>query len=494
MKRFSIFILLLSTFVLTACRQTFLTIDQGQPSRDEISIAYQEAPSTYSPLSYEAKNRKFFSNIYEPLVKFDGTFNMDSSLAVSWGRLDDTTWDFHLRNGVYFHDGKSFTAADAVYSLNLARGDTSELQPLLSTIVEVTQTAEDRIEIKTKQPDPLLLNRLTYVYMVPVDTVDFSLPVGTGPYRVHEFAQNDLVLERFNDYWGGLAYFPLVHLKTVPDPAERVKFLESDELQVLANVPPQSVEDLKVQGIQVEDFPSLEVSYLMLNQSRIFKDSNLREAVWYALSSDYTQSLGGGYLQATSQYAATGIEGYSSTAEAREQNLQTAENFRAHYEGDVKVTLDIPQGVEALGEAISSDLSAIDIEVELNVLSPADLQEKIESGASDFYFFGWKYDLGDNADFFEAAVHSKTAEFGQFNGAGYANPTLDTLIEKAATQLVLADRREDLKAISTQLSQDKAIIPLFEAKNLYAFRSPLLWNLRLDGQLWATDISENVLK
>jgi peptide/nickel transport system substrate-binding protein len=459
-----------------------------------ISIAYAEAPSTYSPLSYEAKNRKFSANLYESLVNFDGTFNMDSALAVSWGRLDDTTWDFHLRHDVYFHDGKTFTAADVVYSINLARGETSELQPLLSTITGVEQTEEDRISITTSAPDPLLLNRLTYVYMVPEATTDFSLPIGTGPYRVHEFAQNDLVLERFADYWGPLGYFPEVHLKTIADPDERVKGLEDNTVQVLANVPPQSAEELKAQGLTVTDFPSLEVSYLILNQSRIFADENLRAAVNAALATDYAEQLGGGYLVGTSQFAATGIEGYSKTALERAQDLDSAEAWRAKVEGPVAVTLDIPEGLESLGEAIRSDLAAIDIQVTMNVLTATALQDKIEAGSSDFYFFGWKYDLADNEDFFEAVAHSKVGGYGQFNGVAYADADLDLLIEKAATELGLMERRQFITQIESRLTEDMAIVPLFESKTLYAFHAPLLWSARLDGQLWVSDLTENVVK
>ncbi len=494
MKRLLALLLILSLFSLPACQQTFSNIDQGQPSMSSISIAYAEAPSTYSPLSYEAKNRKFFANLYEPLVKFDGTFNTDSALAVSWGRLDDTTWDFHLRHDVYFHDGKIFTAADVVYSINLARGETSELQPLLSTILSVEQTDEDRISITTSSPDPLLLNRLTYVYMVPEATTDFSLPIGTGPYRVHEFAQDDLVLERFNDYWGPLAYFPEVHLRTVADPEERVKALENNTVQVLANVPPQSAEELKAQGLVVTDFPSLEVSYLILNQSRIFADENLRAAVNAALATDYAERLGGGYLMGTSQFAATGIEGYSKTAPQREQNLEIAQELRALVQGPVTVTLDIPEGLEILGEAIRSDLAAIDIQVTVNVLTATALQDKIEASLSDFYFFGWKYDLADSGDFFEAVAHSKVGSYGQFNGAAYADAELDLLIEKAATEFGLMERRQFITQIEAQLNSDMAIVPLFESKTLYAFHAPLLWSSRLDGQLWVSDLVENVVK
>ncbi|QQR55160.1 hypothetical protein IPG41_01140 [Candidatus Peregrinibacteria bacterium] len=208
MKRLLAFTLFFA-LCLTGCAE-LSDFKAPAPRFDTLSIAYAEPLLDYSPLRYNSADRKYLGNIYEPLLRFDGSFNMESALAVSWGRLDEYTWDFQLRQGVQFHTGETFDADDALYSLSLAKaqGD-SELGALLSTLSEVQKTGDYRFTLRTTQPDPLLLNKLSYVYMLPEGYVDFKLPIGTGPYRVSAFSQNTLTLERFESYWGPLAFFPL---------------------------------------------------------------------------------------------------------------------------------------------------------------------------------------------------------------------------------------------------------------------------------------------
>lgn len=487
-------LLLALALLLASCTPQDGLVD-GSNEGESVTIAYAEPISSYSPLSYEAKNRKYLTNIYEPLVRYDSTFNFESGLAVSWGRLDDKTWDFKLRQDVFFHDGTSFDADDVLYSLELARQDEkSELGSLLSTILNVRKTEDHRIEIETSRPDPLLLNKLTYVYMLPSGYENFDLPVGTGPYRTAQFVEDTLVLERFDEYWGPVAYFKEARLRYIADPEERLLAMLSGEVDVLANVPPQSVVDLEAAGIEVQDFPSLEVSFLMLNQKGPFADANLRAAVWNALGTDYVDQFGGGYLMKTSQFAATGIMGYDPQLESRIKDLDAAQSYRNLLADEVSLTLDIPQGLEVLGEAIQEDLAEIDITVTVNAIEPADYEEVIMAGFSDFYFFGWKYDLADSEDFFASIVHTPTETYGEFNAFGYSNLEMDAKIEEASTVFAPDQRRLLLRELSTQLFADQAVMPLFEAQVLYALSTELYYDFRLDGQIWASEIVENVVK
>lgn len=488
-------LLLVLVLLLASCTpQDGLSDSDGDG--ESVTIAYAEPISSYSPLSYEAKNRKYLTNIYEPLVRYDSTFNFESGLAVSWGRLDETTWDFKLRRDVAFHDGTGFDADDVLYSLELAQEyEESELGSLLSTIVSVTKTEDHRVEIVTSRPDPLLLNKLTYVYMIPSGYENFDLPVGTGPYRTAQFVDDTLVLERFDEYWGPVAYFKEARLQYISDPEERLLAMLSGEVDVLANVPPQSVTDLEAAGIEVENFPSLEVSFLMLNQSGPFADANLRAAVWNALGTDYVEQFGAGYLMETSQFAATGITGYDPQLESRAKDLDAARTYRAADPRDViGLTLDIPQGLEVLGEAIKEDLGLININVTVNAIPPADYEDVVMAGFSDFYFFGWKYDLADSEDFFASIVHTPTETYGEFNAFGYSNPEIDAKIEEASMVFDATQRRLLLSELSTQLLADQAVIPLFEAQVLYALSTDLYYDFRLDGQIWASEIIENVVK
>jgi len=489
-----LFLFLIFSLLLVSCN-TPAIFDGSQASDASVTIAYAEPLSNYSPLGYEAANRKYLANLYEPLVSFDSTFNTDTALAVSWGRLDDTIWDFHLREGVKFHDGTAFDADDVLYSFQMAQGqEGSELKAVLSTIVSIEKMETYRVQITTQTPDPLLLNKLTNLYMIPSEYTNFDLPVGTGPYRVSQFIDNTLVLERFEDYWGPLAYYKQARLRYIADPKERLDAFLNKEVQVLANVPPQYVSDLEAASIPVQHFPSLELSYLMFNTGGIFADSNLRAAAWYALGTDYADHLGGGYLMKTSQVAATGITGYSAETEVRGKNLDTAKMYRAAYSGAVQLTLDLPSGLDALGQAIAADLAAVDMEVTVNILEPGPFEEKILSGASDFYFFGWKFDLADSIDFFQSVVHTQEKGYGEFNGIGYSNPILDQDIETAALTLDSMERRTQLQNLNALLLKDQVVEPLFESQVLYAIRPEVYYDFRLDGLILASEIVQNVVK
>lgn len=484
---------LLFLFLISCVPQGILT--ESSATGKEVTIAFAEPISSYSPLSYEAKNRNYLVNIYEPLVRFDATFNYESSLAVSWGRLSETVWDFRLRKDVFFHDGSAFEADDVLYSLQMAREyEGSELSALLGTIISVEKTEDYRIKITTESPDPLLLNKLSYVLMMPSSYENFDIPNGTGAYRVMQLLDDVLVLERFNEYWGPLAYFETVKLRSISSPEERIATFLDGTVDVLGNVPPQGIETLRAQGFKVEDYPSLENSFLVMNLRGHFANANLRKAVWAALSTDYAEYLGGGYLISSSQVAATGITGYNASQEPRRQNLEEAKLARALLPETLTLTLDIPEGLEILGEKIAEDLALINIELKINAIPGNDYEKLIKSGFSDFYFFGWKYDLADSEDFFSSVVHTPVGTYGEFNFFAYSNLELDASIESLSTVFDANERSAKLSALSSKLAEDQVILPLFESQILYGLSNELYYDFRLDGLIWASEIIENVLE
>ena len=310
-----------------------------------------------------------------------------------------------------------------------------------------------------------------------------------------DFKDNTLTLERFNSYWGPLPYFDTAKLVYIPSPEERVSALISNQVQFLASVPPEEVETLKTAGMTVEVFPALEVSYLVLNQGGVLKDTSLRTAIWNALNPDYAELFGGGYLKSTYQYAASGILGSSKSVKSNAGNLEIAQKYRSEYADDVTLVLDVPDGLTELGNVIAGDLARINVTVQVNTVSSDDLAQKIENGtAADMYFFGWKYDLADLAEFFENVVHTKTGKFGLYNGFSYSNAEIDEKIENLSDVLLQTDRSVTLMGLSARFREEKTAYPLFEAQNIYALRPDVSWVLRLDGQIWAVDLMRNVVE
>ena len=99
-------------------------------------------------------------------------------------------WIFNLRKGVKFSNGQEFTADDAIYSLNLHRGNTkSGGAGSLKPITDVKKLDKYQIQITLDAPDADLPYSLTdyHVLMVPDGFKDWAKPVGTGAFSLDKF-------------------------------------------------------------------------------------------------------------------------------------------------------------------------------------------------------------------------------------------------------------------------------------------------------------------
>jgi peptide/nickel transport system substrate-binding protein len=107
-------------------------------------------------------------HIYETLAARNQKGELVAGLATSWRILpnDPTTWEFKLRPNVKFHDGATFDADDVVFSLNRALQPTSDMKGLLTSVESVSKADDMTVHVKTKGPNPLLVNNLTNTFMM----------------------------------------------------------------------------------------------------------------------------------------------------------------------------------------------------------------------------------------------------------------------------------------------------------------------------------------
>src|SRR5918993_1760567 len=189
---------------------------------------------------------------YEPLIvrQLDGW--MVPALATFWSlTADPTVWEFKLRPNVKFHDGAAFTAEDVVFSIERARGESSDMKSLLSSVESVSIVDDLTIRIKTKGPDPLLPNNLTDIFIMDrewceahqatrahdprgPETFAAARVNGTGPYAlVSRRKDAETVLRRNESYWGRME-FPLgiseIVYRPIPDNERRIGALLTGEV------------------------------------------------------------------------------------------------------------------------------------------------------------------------------------------------------------------------------------------------------------------------
>ncbi len=161
--------------------------------------------------------------IHESLVLRSQTMALEPGLAISWGLTDDpTVWEFKLRQGVTFHDGRPFTADDVVFSFERALMPTSDMKDIIGTVREVAAIDDHTVLIKTSGPNPILPQQVTDIYIMsrgwaeehgvtePQDTASGQETYavqhtnGTGPFVLELREPEVRTVVTRNDAWWGL--------------------------------------------------------------------------------------------------------------------------------------------------------------------------------------------------------------------------------------------------------------------------------------------------
>lgn len=452
----------------------FGTENQTQTLR----IGFAEPAFNLDPFSNDSALRSRLMHIYEGLTNIDADLRVVPGLAISFGALDDATWEFRLRPEVYFHNGKKMAAEDVIFSLNKARKNDSGVKDLLSTVSEIKAFGENILYIKTREIDPLLPSKLAFIFIVSEESK------GTGPYEIEKNENGILQLRHFEKYWGEKPKYSNVILKTVVKKDEKLKVLAEGSVDILANLPADIGSSFSFKNFRLEHQPSLEVNFLMFNFNGIFAKRAAREAVNLALDKRKLMSLAHGFAVSANQFVANGIFGFNP-----EITNSVYDPVKAKKIIEAEFDIDLPRGLEAFGKSLVKQLEEVGLKSNVNFLTSDKLSEKILSGKSDFFFFGWKTELGDAFDFLTSVAHSKTGEFGAFNGSNYSNPETDNLIELSQKTLNSDERLRYLRSAMQKIVEEDIIgIPLFSPEVLYAVSKNVKWKPRVDGYVLAQEV------
>lgn len=203
-------------------------------------------PMTLDPQKeFSEKNHTVIQQMFEGLVRFTPEGEIEPALATGWRRLDAVTVQFDLRKGVSFHNGEPFDAKSVKFSVERYLDPATGFPALgfIDTIERVEVVSDSVVNIVTKSPDGLLLNRLAgFMVMVPPGHYRGGdareKPVGSGAFVFKEWVKGDrIVLEANPAYWKR-GYPKVGRLEFLFIPAARqVEALLSGELDILTNLP-----------------------------------------------------------------------------------------------------------------------------------------------------------------------------------------------------------------------------------------------------------------
>ncbi|MGY4509540.1 ABC transporter substrate-binding protein [Bradyrhizobium sp. USDA 3650] len=254
---------LLAAGVTLAANASPLSRAVAQPKRGgqlRVAAHVQGVQDTLDPARFVQSTdyaRGFM--LYNGLTRIDEKGQAVPELAESFeANKDVTEWQFKLRKGVAFQDGKTLDADDVVYSIMRHKDPkvASASKGLVEDIIDVSADGKDTIRIKLRAPDadiPILLG--TFGFMILKNgTTDFSTAIGTGPFRMKEFKPGvrTLVTRNENYFKSGRPYVDEIEYFGIGDPAARLNALMAGDIQMMSGLRPNAIDDVKkASGIEV---------------------------------------------------------------------------------------------------------------------------------------------------------------------------------------------------------------------------------------------------
>lgn len=495
------------TTLRTAVAAVALVAAAPAAMAQELVIGLRAGPDSIDPhWSTLGSQAEALRHIFDTLVDVDENLQLQPGLAVSWEPVDETTWDFKLREGVKFHDGSDFTAEDAKFSIERIPDVTGPMSMTLYTkYVDSVEVIDDyTLRVHTKGIAPALPNDFTRLFVVPSETgmeagnEEFNAgekAIGTGPYEFVSWQpKGDLVLERFDGYWGEQPEWERVVRKEIPDDAARVAALRSGQVDLINYVPASDYLAMQNDS-DIETFVSDSVYILNIAPSvkdeepqpitidgepvdgNPLQDLRVRKALDLAINRDVLVDvvLEGLGTPAT-QLMPEGFFGYTDELGKREYDIEQAKELLAEagypdgFEIDFTCTNNRVPGDAVVCEALAQMWSRLGLDVNAQALNgtvffPAAAREEYTMTMS-----AWGTLTGEAAYTYGALTHSKDAEkgFGNFNRTGYSNPEFDKVFGEGTQTLDAEARRELYEQASFIAMDDRALIPTVILQTVWA--------------------------
>jgi len=449
--------------------------------------------------SYDIDAFGVMANFYETLVTFDENFKLKPLLAEGWDNPNDTTWRFHLRKNVKFHNGEALKASDVKFSINLAK-ESKSLGSYLSSISDVVVVDENTVEVKTASPNSAIINRLTDVFILN-ETVykanGTSKPVGTGPYIFSELKAGEFVkLAENKDYWGQKPYIKEVVFKPIEDNEKRTQAILNREADIVFDVPPEDVTKIKENNkIKIAQQSRYGVLFLVLDNSRVktpdvsgvaanpFLDKKVRQAISLALDRKALAAKTKTDIKAVPAYQAVTpyIFGYNTNLGEIKQDIPKAKQLLAeagYKDGFTFKVIFFGEKRKEFGEELKNQLSKIGINLTPESLPPSEVSKIVfeDKNASSF-MIGWYADSGDATEVFEQVLSGESLGLG-----AYKSEAISKALSDAVATTDLKKKRAALEDAGKAFREEMPIIPLYTSFASYAYYSDIDFSPRVDGR------------
>lgn len=421
-------------------------------------------------------------NITEGLTRFKlGSAEIEPALAESWTSSEDgLTHVFTLRSGVTFHDGTPFDAAAVVTNIHRQLDPNHPLYNegfvygglVFNEYDTVEATGDLEVTVTLLRPISTAIGNLAVfaagiVSPTALETYkdDYSQnAAGTGPFKVVSFTQDvELVLEAFEEYWGGRPKLDRVVFRTIAEDTVRLAELQAGSIDVANQIDFKDVEAVEGdENLQVISGDFLNVQFIGLNQAVAPLDNPaVRKAFQFAVNKQNIADVAfyGNYTLGAGPIA-PGLVGHdASLAEVYPYDPEQAKTLLSEA-GVTDVTIDFYNRANSfwplIGQLIQADMAEVGITLNLVSLQDAEFFDKLGTGEVPAFINDWTWDNGDP----DNVQYSLFTAPRAVTRLGYKNDRVNELNTEAQTEQDSAKRTELYLEAQKLILEDSVFVVL----------------------------------
>ena len=465
-----------------------------------ITMGHSSVPDIINPiLTSETISVELMNLVFSSLVRFDAAQKPVPDLAEAWEVSDDgLMWTFFIRDDVRFHDGHHLTARDVEFTYRSIM-DPENASPMAERyeLIDRAEAEGDYVfRIILRYPCASLLHKLSCAIApehllenVDLHSTSFNrLPVGAGPFRLTDWADDDTItLDANREYFQkGRPILDRLIFKAYPDRRRALQAIAEGKMDVALNLAASDLLFVSRRGaFRVYSALGASCYAVILNVgSPIFRDIRVRKALDYAIDRDsiISNQLKGHSRICTGPFGVNSWA-YNPNVQPVPYDVQKARELLAQAgwedtDGDgvldrdgelFELSLTVPNisdSLERIAVAIRAQLMKAGIRVKLVYVDDLELYRtpfqamlsKIEAGADPDYAYG--------------SWHSQS---GDTNLASYGNSSVDDLLKQGRQTADLEKRKAIYRKVHKIIHDDCPAIFLasgceFIGSN-YIFRS-----------------------
>ena len=457
----------------------------------------------------DGESVKVIVNVFDTLVRYaEGSTQVEPCLATSWDVSEDRlTWTFTLREGATFHDGTPVDAEAVVFTMERQRDPAHEFhqgefvywKDQFGAVEKVEAPDAKTVVFRLSEPFVPFLQNLAMFSASIVSPAQFkqlkqagggeeaftNAPVGSGPFKFKEWRRNEaLILEAYDDYWGGRPKLDEVIFRAIPDNSSRLQLLKKGELHGMDGINPADVGALEEEAeIELHTLrPGSNTAYLAFNNLKPpFDDARVRRACALALNLDkIASSLYYGLAVPAKNLLPPTIRGHNDALPARPQDREGAKKLLAEagfpdgFETTVWTMTNprpyMPQPSKT-AQYVKNALAQIGVKAEVVTKEWSSYLEEVEKAEHDMAFMGWSSDNGDADNFLYVLLSKDSTEVGSASNISfYRSDAVTELLVKARQEFDLAKRDALYQEAQALIYEDTPMIPLVHNALVIAMR------------------------